>query len=100
MIPSSRIDAYKTKFDVHDLRVIPGVTNNKRFTAVFSYSNNPRRYYTRSFGDPRAVTYIDEKNNEKRRLFRARFEKIKTKDGTLAYKVAGSPASLSYYLLW
>lgn len=53
------------------------------------------------FGDPHATTYFDDHTLvEKRKAWRARFCKIKLKDGRASYKVKFTPAFLSWYLLW
>tara|TARA_R100000654_G_C2634301_1_gene120682 strand:- start:318 stop:617 length:300 start_codon:yes stop_codon:yes gene_type:complete len=66
----------------------------KRFKAVFTYDNGKTK--TTHFGlkNPKGGTYIDHKDKEIRRRYRARHKKdLDTKDYTRA-------GYLSYYILW
>lgn len=92
-----KIGYYTRKFNVSKLSVRPSPTGRKRFMATFDRDG---RSYVRHFGQPGAVTYADGADRTKRLAFQARHSKIKDKKGRLAYMVPGSPASLSYWLLW
>ncbi len=66
----------------------------KRFKAVFTYDDGKTK--TQHFGlkNPKKGTYIDHKDKEIRKNYRARHKKdLKTKDYTRA-------GYLSYHLLW
>ena len=67
---------------------------DKRFKAVFTYDDGKTK--TTHFGlkNPKGGTYIDHKDKEIRRRYRARHKKdLDTKDYTRA-------GYLSYYILW
>lgn len=67
---------------------------DKRFKAVFTYDDGKTK--TTHFGlkNPKGGTYIDHKDKEIRKNYRARHKKdLKTKDYTRA-------GYLSYYILW
>jgi hypothetical protein len=76
------------------LVVSPSDKKTKRFKAVFTYDDNKTK--TTHFGlrNPQKGTYIDHKDKELRKNYRARHKKdLKTKDYTRA-------GHLSYYILW
>jgi hypothetical protein len=52
------------------------------------------------FGDPKATTFFDMPDENKRRAYIARHSKIKLKDGTRAIDLKYSPAWFSLNLLW
>ena len=52
------------------------------------------------FGAYGMSDYTIHKDKERRDRYRKRHSKIKLKDGRLAYKVKGTPAFYSYYLIW
>jgi hypothetical protein len=71
---------------------------DKRFKAVFTYDSAEGKENTKTthFGlkNPKGGTYIDHKDKEIRRRYRARHKKdLDTKDYTRA-------GYLSYYILW
>ena len=53
-----------------------------------------------SFGHSKYQDFTQHKDKERRDRYRARHSKIKLKDGRLAYRVKGTPAYFSWYLLW
>ena len=53
-----------------------------------------------NFGQRDGKTYIDHRDEKKRKAWRARHEKIKLKSGKLAYKDPKQPAFWSYRILW
>ena len=63
---------------------------NKRFVAIF---NNGKRIH---FGFKGGSTYIDHKDKEKRKNYRARHEVLEKKFYSDPYR----PATLSRFLLW
>ena len=68
--------------------IIPSARKDKRFTAIFKDGSKT------SFGQKGGSTYIDHKDKEKKKNYRARHERdLETKDP----KRAGY---LSYYILW
>ena len=76
------------------LVVSPSDKKDKRFKAVFTYDDGKTK--TTHFGlkNPKKGTYIDHKDKEIRRRYRARHKKdLDTKDYTRA-------GYLSYYILW
>jgi hypothetical protein len=76
------------------LVVSPSDIKGKRFKAVFTYDNGKTK--TTHFGlkNPKKGTYIDHKDKEIRKNYRARHKKdLKTDDYTRA-------GYLSYYILW
>jgi hypothetical protein len=76
------------------LVVSPSDIKGKRFKAVFTYDNGQTK--TTHFGlkNPKKGTYIDHKDKEIRKNYRARHKKdLKTDDYTRA-------GYLSYYILW
>lgn len=80
------------------LTVTKSDKKEKRFKAVFTFDDGKGRKKTTTthFGlkNPKRGTYIDHKDKEQRKAFRARHKKdLKTGD----YKRAGF---LSYYILW
>tara|TARA_R100000329_G_scaffold151419_1_gene147454 strand:- start:843 stop:1145 length:303 start_codon:yes stop_codon:yes gene_type:complete len=79
-----------------ELKVIKNTNpkSTKRFTAIFS--ENGKKVKTTHFGlkNPKKGTYIDHKDKEIRKNYRARHKKdLKTGDYTRA-------GHLSYYILW
>lgn len=95
---ADRIPEYERRFHVKDLKVTMSSNPLKRFTATFVQNGKVR---TRHFGQRGATTYGDDHSLvQKRAAFRARHSKIKDRNGRYAYLVAGSPCSLSYWLLW
>ena len=67
---------------------------NKRFTAIFRKHKGGKIIKITNFGQIGGKTYLDEKNKEKRKNYRARHKKdLDTKD----FKRAGY---LSFWLLW
>ena len=66
----------------------------KRYTAIFRIHKGGKVIKITHFGQPGGKTYLDHKDKEKRKNYRARHKgDLDTKD----YKRAGY---LSYYLLW
>ncbi len=63
---------------------------NKRFVAIF---NNGKRIH---FGFKGGSTYIDHKDKEKRKNYRARHEVLEKKFYSDPYR----PATLSRFILW
>jgi len=53
-----------------------------------------------NFGLRGGSTFIDHRDEKKRRAWRARHSKIKMKDGSLAYKKKTQPSFWSWNLLW
>ena len=53
-----------------------------------------------NFGLKGGSTFIDHRDEKKRKAWRARHSKIKLKDGSLAYRNKKQPAYWSYHLLW
>lgn len=93
-----QIPKYERRFHVQDLRVTPCKNGRKRFTATFLLNG---KRVVRHFGQIGAITYGDDHSlKQKRAAFRARHSKIVDAQGFYAYRVAGSPCSLSYWLLW
>tara|TARA_R110000765_G_scaffold418506_1_gene522034 strand:- start:2054 stop:2320 length:267 start_codon:yes stop_codon:yes gene_type:complete len=45
-------------------------------------------------------SYLDNNDIKKRKAFRARFSKIKNKEGQLVYKLKTSPTYWSWHYLW
>lgn len=82
---------------VKKIKISKSNRKDKRFKAELEING---KKITRNFGDPNATTYMDKKDNNKRKQFKSRHSKIKLKNGKLAYKTAGTPSSLSYFLLW
>jgi hypothetical protein len=71
---------------------------NKRFMVTITTGKKTKTVH---FGQPGATTYFDDPTlTKKRDAFRARHSKIKLKDGRYAYQVFGTPAFLSYFILW
>jgi hypothetical protein len=66
---------------------------NKRFYVIY---NNKIIH----FGLDTGSTFIDHKDEKKRKAWRARHSKIKLKDGTPAYKNKNQSSYWSYRLLW
>lgn len=48
----------------------------------------------------KAYSHLDHNDTNRRAKYRARHEKIKTKDGRNAYQVKYSPSWFSYRFLW
>jgi hypothetical protein len=44
--------------------------------------------------------HLDNNDIKKRKAFRARFSKIKNKDGQLVYKLKSSPTYWSWHYMW
>ena len=66
----------------------------KRFKAVFTYDDGKTKIQHFGLKNPKKGTYIDHKDKEIRKNYRARHKKdLKTKDYTRA-------GYLSYHLLW
>ena len=65
-----------------------------------------KKYMTRvngkliHFGAKNYEDFLDHQDPVRRALYRTRHSAIKLKDGRPAYKVFGTPAHASYYLLW
>lgn len=79
---------------------ISGVTDfgyskakDKRFYVVYE----GRRI---NFGSKQGSTYIDHADDDKRKAWKARHNKILLKDGRPAYTVKTSPEYYSWHLLW
>lgn len=95
---AQRIPEYERRFHVKDLKVTMSSNPLKRFTATFMKNG---KVCIRHFGQRGAVTFGDDPSlDQKRAAFRARHSKIKDRNGRYAYMVAGTPCSLSYWLLW
>ncbi len=52
------------------------------------------------FGAHGMSDFTMHKDPARKKRYRARHDKIKLKDGRTAYKVKGTPAFYSYFLLW
>ena len=66
---------------------------NKRFYVVY---NNK----IINFGSKDGSTFIDHKDEKKRKAWRARHIKIKNKQGQSVYKLKTSASYWSWHLLW
>ena len=66
---------------------------NKRYFVVY---NNK----IINFGSKDGFTFIDHKDEKKRKAWRARHIKIKNKQGEHVYKLKSSPSYWSWNLLW
>ena len=76
------------------LTVTKSDKKTKRFKAVFTFDDGKTKITHFGQRNPKRGTYIDHKDKEQRKAFRARHKKdLKTGD----YKRAGF---LSYYILW
>ena len=53
-----------------------------------------------NFGSKTGSTFIDHRDQTKRRAWRARHSKIKNKQGKYVYKLPSSPSFWSWHLLW
>jgi hypothetical protein len=91
----------------------------KRFPAItiFAFRYEPKEYPTKrilvqylvkgsknlhtvAFGLRGAQTYFDGAPEEKRCSYLARASKIKNAAGRFVYKIAGTPNSFAYWVLW
>lgn len=57
----------------------------------------PYEHFYDKLGFYKDLNHGDE---DRRKAYRSRHGAIKNKDGTLAYKVKGSPAYFSWHILW
>ena len=53
-----------------------------------------------NFGSDVGSTFIDHRDRNKRRAWRARHSKIKNKQGQFVYKLSSSPSFWAWHLLW
>jgi hypothetical protein len=53
-----------------------------------------------NFGSNTRNTFVDHKDEKKRKAWRARHSKIKLKSGEVAFKVKTQPEYWSWTLLW
>lgn len=66
---------------------------NKRFYVIYSGKKI-------NFGLKGGKTFIDHRDEKKKKAWKARHSKIKLKDGTLAYKNPRQASYWSYRILW
>ena len=75
-------------------------------TAVGYSKRAGKKYYVEydgkiiHFGSDVGQSFLDHKDETIRKAWRARFEKIKNKEGQYVYKLKSSPAYWAYTLLW
>lgn len=96
----------KKKVKGINAKIYPSTRINKKLVAEFDYLGKHHRIH---FGDDRYehyhdktgfFDYLDHRDPERRKNYRARHSKIKLKNGKFAYKVPTSPAFWSWNILW
>ena len=72
-----------------------GVSNVKGKRLYIVYNNKKI-----NFGSDVGQTYIDHRDEKKRKAWKARHSKIQNKKGQYVYKLKTSPSFWSWHLLW
>ena len=91
----SKLDLIKKK--AHNLGLKGTIKVSKTKNKKYDYVENNKKT---SFGAKGYQDYLDHKDNERRKNYRKRHSGIYTKEGKKAIGIKGSPAYLSYNLLW
>lgn len=97
-----RFNIYERRFPrikIFSFRYEPKEFPTKRVLVQFLVKGD-KRLHTVVFGQRGAQTYFDGASREKRDAYRARASRIKNAAGRFTFKIAGTPNSFAYFILW